>query len=143
VPLDIFLKLYNKKSFYIVIVAINNVLLARSCHFFSLGLRRPYVSVYLSTSRMQFPSSRGTENNCPIHQPIGTQRVKSRFGCVEITEYRINNWPSAGKSTLKQMQRSAWGERDIISLCFCFSSIIWFSFGLENFREILFPLCSV
>lgn len=40
-----------------------------------------------------------------MYQPIGTQRVKSRFDCVEITEYGIKKWPWAGKPTLKWM----WG----------------------------------
>ena len=61
-----------------------------------------------------------TENNCPIHAPIGTQRVKSRFGCVEVTEYRINKWPPARKPTPKSVQRSGWGQRDRGLLVFAF-----------------------
>lgn len=70
---------------------------------------------------MQFPSSQGTENNCPIHQPIGTQRVKSRFGCVEITEYRINNWPSQAFKVYTEANPKRWvgGERQT-SLVFAF-----------------------
>lgn len=68
---------------------------------------------------MQFP--RQTENNCPIHRPTGTQRVrvKSRFGCVEITEYRVLKWPLAGKSTQANLKKRVGGERQAL-LIFAF-----------------------
>lgn len=110
VCLDTFLKLYKKKSF--IIVPVNNILLAVVTVSLIWGLVCLYVYVCLGTSRMQFPSSWGTENNCLIYQPTETQRVKSRFSCVEITEYRVNKWPPAGKPTLKRIWRGGWGEKD-------------------------------
>ena len=134
-----FFKIIYKKSF--LIVAINNILLAISCCFFNLRLS---MSICLNMFEyLQIVVSqlmRGLKNNCLIYQPSETQRVKTRFGCVEKTEYRVNKWPPAGKPTLKWIQRSGKGRKTgIINLCFCFSSIIWFSSGSENFfREIPF-----
>lgn len=133
---DTFLKLCKKKTFLVVVI--NIILLAVSYYFFSLKLSRQYVYICLSTSWIQFPSSWGTENSL-IHQPTRMWRVKSRVGRVEIPQYRINKWPSAGKPTLKQIRKSGSWETGITGLSFCFASIIWFSFGSENFfGEILF-----
>ena len=98
-PLLILSQIIYKKSF--LIVAINHILLAISYCFFNLRLSismSAYVWVHPDCS---FPAHERTENNYLIYQPSETQKVKTRFGRVEKTEYGVNRWPPAGKPTLK------------------------------------------